>query len=86
MIVSVVTMIFAVVLLAMASRRQAERYGLRRRLRRQVRAMGASLLLLSFAVVMLGGGGLLAVIEWVLAFGLVVPLVTLGITRHMSRR
>ncbi len=86
MIVSVVTMIFAVVLLAMASRRQAERYGLRRRLRRQVRGMGASLLLFSFAVVMLGDGGLLAVIEWVLAFGLVVPLVTLGYTRHMSRR
>ena len=86
MIVSVVTMIFAVVLLAMASRRQAERYRLRSRLRRQVRGMGWALLALSFAVVMLGGGGLLAVIEWVMAVGLVVPVVTLGYTRHMARR
>ena len=53
---------------------------------RRLLSVGAALLALSFAAAMMAGGGLLAFIGWVLAFGLLSPLVTLGFTAHATRR
>jgi Na+/melibiose symporter-like transporter len=86
MIAGLLLMLAAIGLLAVATHRPAERYRLTPRRRRQARGAGALLLALSFAAAMLAGGGLLAFIEWVLAFGLLMPIVALSFTAHAKRR
>ena len=86
MIGALLLMLAATLSLAVASRRVAERFRLSARRRRQAKGVGAAVLALSFAAVMMAGGGLLAFIGWVLAFGLLSPLVTLGFTAHATRR
>jgi Na+/proline symporter len=86
MIAGLLLMLAAVALLAVGSRRVADRFRLGARRRLWAKRLGAVLLALSFVATMLAGGGLLAFIGWVLAFGLLSPLVTLGFTAHAKRR
>ena len=62
MIAGLLLMLAAVALLAVGSRRVADRFCLGARRRRQAKRLGAVLLALSFVATMLAGGGLLAFI------------------------
>ena len=85
MIASFLLLLAALGLLAAASRRPAERLGLAPTRRRQAKGLAAALLGLSFVAGVAAGGSLLDLVQWVLAIGMIVPPVALGLTLYGRR-